>query len=80
MTVRVDLHPTPDGDAGQTLTFDDRDVTMAGAVYCYHVGSGGQLIILIDEHGESRVERVYSPTTWRCVEGDVWRKGILLQG
>ena len=79
MTVRVDLHQM-DGDAGRPVAFDDGALTESGAQYCYHVGSGGQLIILIDEHGESRVERVYSPSAWRCVEGDVWRKGMLLQG
>lgn len=79
MTVRVDLQSVPDG-ADPTLTFDDGSLTAPGAVYCYHVGSGGELIILIDEHGESRVQRVYSPAAWRCVEGDVWRKGALLQG
>jgi hypothetical protein len=80
MSIRVDLHPTPDDEAGQAVTFDDGALPASGGVYCYHVGSGGQLIILIDEQGESRVERVYSPSSWRCVEGDVWRKGMLLQG
>ena len=80
MSVRVDMHPTPDGEDGQTGGFDDGALAESGAQYCYHVGSGGQLIILVDEQGESRVERVYSPSAWRCVEGDVWRKGMLLQG
>lgn len=80
MSVRVDLQPTPDGEPGQDVAFDDGALPVSGAVYCYHVGSGGQLIILVDEHGESRVERVYSPSAWRCVQGDVWRKGMLLQG
>lgn len=80
MSVLVDLHPAPGGDSGQAVTYDDGALAVSGAQYCYHVGSGGQLIILVDEHGESRVERVYSPSAWHCVEGDVWRKGMLLQG
>lgn len=80
MTVRVDLHPTPGGKAAQAVAYDDAALPVSGALYCYHVGSGGQLIILVDEHGESHVERVYSPSAWHCVEGDVWRKGMLLQG
>jgi hypothetical protein len=79
MSVRVDLHPTPGGEAVQNVAFDDGGLH-SGAAFCYHVGSGGQLIILVDDHGEGRVERVYSPSAWRCVEGDVWRKGMLLQG
>ena len=79
MSVRVDMQ-TPDGEAGHAVAFEDGTLAASGAVYCYHVGSGGQLIILVDENGEGRVERVYSPAAWRCVEGDVWRKGMLLQG
>ncbi|MGY1809586.1 hypothetical protein ACI8AF_19650 [Blastococcus sp. SYSU D00669] len=72
MSVDVDLNGT-----GETA-FADRDLP-AGR-YCYHVGAGGELIILVDEHGEGRVERVYGPTAWHSVRGDVWRKGLLLQG
>ena len=79
MTVRVDLRAAPDG-ADPTITFSDGELADPGSVYCYHVGSGGELIILVDEHGESHVHRVYSPVAWHCVEGDVWRKGVLLQG
>jgi hypothetical protein len=38
------------------------------------------LIILVEDHGESQVDRVYSPSAWQCARGDVWRKGVLLQG
>ena len=78
MTIHLDLH-VPAGTDETSATFEDRELP-AGAVYCYHVGAGGELIVLVDEHGESRVERVYSPSAWRCVRGDVWRKGVLLQG
>jgi hypothetical protein len=72
MSVEVDLN----GSSGAT-TFADADLP-AGR-FCFHVGAGGALIVLVDEQGESRVERVYSPTAWQCVRGDVWRKGALLQ-
>jgi hypothetical protein len=42
------------------------------------VAAGGSLVILVDERGESRVDRVFSPTAWRSAKGDVWRKGMLL--
>ena len=35
--------------------------------------------MLVDERGESRIERVFAPTTWHSVTGDVWRKGMLLR-
>ena len=79
MTVELDLNGQP-GNV-RTTTFADTDLpTGSGGRYCFHVGSGGELIILVDEHGESRVDRVYSPTAWHSVRGDVWRKGALLQG
>jgi hypothetical protein len=81
MSVDVDLmgQPAPDG-CGRT-TFSDADLPAGtGSTYCYHVGAGGELIILIDERGEGRVDRVYSPSAWRSVRGNVWRKGLLLQG
>ncbi len=76
MTVDVELN----GQAGtsRTATFPDSDLP-AGR-YCFHVGSGGELIVLVEERGESRVDRVYGPTAWQCAHGDVWRKGSLLQG
>ena len=76
MTVDVELI----GQAGtsRTATFADPDLPTGR--YCFHVGSGGQLIILVEERGESRVDRVYGPTAWQCAQGDVWRKGVLLQG
>jgi hypothetical protein len=58
------------------MTFADGELP-AGR-YCFHVGAGGGLVILVEERGESRVDRVYSPAAWRCVSGDVWRKGLLL--
>ena len=78
MSVEVDLNGA---GADDRTTFPDADLPAAsGGRYCFHVGSGGELIILVDERGESRVELVYSPTAWRSVRGDVWRKGLLLQG
>ena len=69
----------PDGEPG--ATFEDADLPRGGTGrYCYHVGSGGALIILVEQRGESEVNRVYSPSAWQSVRGDVWRKGILLQG
>jgi hypothetical protein len=80
MSVDVDLNGQPGDGAGPT-TFSDADLPAgSGGNYCFHVGAGGELIILVDEHGESRVDRVYSPSAWRTVRGDVWRKGLLLQG
>jgi hypothetical protein len=84
MSVHVELQPdagTRSGDgAVPTVAFDDQALAEPGAAYCYHVGSGGQLVILVDVRGESRVQRVYGPGAWRWVDGDVWRKGMLLQG
>jgi len=78
MSVHVLLHGEPDGGTG--LRFDDADLPAdRGEAYGYHVGTGGELIVLVDEHGESRVERVFGPTTWHSVTGDVWRKGMLLR-
>ena len=77
MSVEVELHHRPEADAVET--FSDADLMAgSGGTYCYHVGAGGSLVILVDEHGESRVDRVFSPTAWRSVLGDVWRKGLLL--
>ncbi|NYJ07472.1 hypothetical protein [Petropleomorpha daqingensis] len=72
MSVEIDL----DGEG--TTTFPDADLP-AGR-YCYHVGAGGALIVLVEENGESRVDRVYGPTAWQSARGDVWRKGVLLRG
>jgi hypothetical protein len=78
MSVHVVLHGEPDDGPG--LRFEDVDLPVErGGAYGYHVGSGGELIVLVDEHGESRVERVFGPTTWHSVTGDVWRKGMLLR-
>jgi hypothetical protein len=77
MSVHVDMHHRLEADTIEV--FDDADLPAdSGGVYCYHVGSGGSLVILVDEHGESRIERVFSPTAWRSAHGDVWRKGLLL--
>jgi hypothetical protein len=80
MSIHVELQPDGADGPVRSIDFDDRELTEPDAVYCYHVGGGGQLAILVDVRGESRVERVYGPVAWRCVEGDVWRKGLLLQG
>ena len=74
MSVLVLLHGDPDGGGTR---FDDAD--LPAGTYGYHVGSGGELIVLIDENGESRVQQVFGPTTWHSVTGDVWRKGMLLR-
>jgi hypothetical protein len=83
MSVHVEFIGGQPG-AGSEATADFLDSELSGdgggGTYCYHVGAGGELILLVDEHGESRVERVYSPAAWRCARGDVWRKGLLLQG
>ena len=79
MSVRVELQSAAGDRSDPTDAFEDRDLD-DGAAYCYHVGSGGQLIILVDVRGEGRIHRVYGPSAWRCVEGDIWRKGMLLQG
>ena len=76
MTVRVVLHGGPEGG----LRFDEADLPAgSGGTYGYHVGSGGELIVLVDERGESRIQQVFGPTTWHSVTGDVWRKGMLLR-
>ena len=72
MGVSVVLHGEPDD-----LRYEDADLPTG--TYGYHVGAGGELIVLVDEHGESRVERVFGPTTWHSVTGDVWRKSMLLR-
>ena len=78
MTVEVELHQRLEADTAQV--FDDSDLPRgSGSIYCYHVGSGGSLVILVDERGERRVEQVFSPTAWRSARGDVWRKGALLR-
>ena len=78
MSVHVVLHGEPEGGPG--TRFDDADLPAErGGSYVYHVGSGGELIILVDERGESRVERVFGPTTWHSATGEVWRKGMLLR-
>jgi hypothetical protein len=78
MSVEVDLHQRLEADTAEV--FDDANLpTGSGGIYCFHVGAGGSLVILVDERGESRVERVYSPTAWRSARGDVWRKGALLR-
>jgi hypothetical protein len=71
MSVDIDLNGSP-----ETTTFADADLP-AGR-YCFHVGAGGTLIVLSEEQGESRVDRVYSATAWQSARGDVWRKGSLL--
>jgi len=77
MSVHVVLHEDPGGPG---VRFGDSDLPSdRGGAYGYHVGSGGELIVLVDERGESRVERVFGPTTWHSVTGDVWRKGMLLR-
>jgi hypothetical protein len=72
MTVEIDRN------GSGTTTFSDADLP-AGR-YCNHGGAGGELILRVEEPGESRDDRVYSPTAWQCARGDVWRKGVLLQG
>jgi hypothetical protein len=78
MSVHVELHhQTPDADTVEV--FDDAQLPSdSGGTYCYHVAAGGSLVILVDERGESRVDRVFSPSAWRSAKGDVWRKGLLL--
>jgi hypothetical protein len=78
MSVHVELHHhKPDVDTVEV--FDDSELPPEiGGRYCYHVAAGGSLVILVDERGESRVDRVFSPTAWRSAHGDVWRKGMLL--
>lgn len=77
MSVQVELHHSPDADSVEV--FDDADLPReTGGIYCYHLAAGGALVILVDERGESRVDRVFSPTAWRSAKGDVWRKGMLL--
>ena len=71
MSVHVVLH----GEAA--VPFEDAE--LPAGTYGYHVGSGGELIVLIDEHGESRIVRGFGPTTWHSVTGDGWRKGMLLR-
>jgi hypothetical protein len=78
VSVEIELHGQPTADGGAPLCFIDAD--LPAGKYCFHVGAGGELIVLVEERGESRVERVYSPTAWHSVRGDVWRKGVLLQG
>ena len=80
MSVEIDLHGRAGSDSDPKAAYDDAELPNPGARYCYHVGAGGQLILLVEERGDSRVERVYSPSAWHCVRGDVWRKGTLLQG
>ena len=75
MGVHVLLHGEP--AEGPGVRFEDADLPTGS--YGYHVGSGGELIVLVDEHGESRIERVFGPTTWHSVTGAVWRKGMLLR-
>ena len=78
MSVQVVLHG--EAEDGPGLRFDDGELPAgSGAAYGFHVGTGGELIVLVDERGESRVERVFGPTTWHSVTGDVWRKGMLLR-
>jgi hypothetical protein len=74
MSVEVDLGGDP--DALRSVTFADAELPIGR--YCFSVGAGGTLIILVDERGESRIDRVYSPAAWHGVRGDVWRKGMLL--
>jgi len=78
VSVHVLLHGEPEGGPG--VRFEDSDLPAdRGGSYGYHVGSGGELIVLVDEHGESRIERVFGPATWHSVTGGVWRKGFLLR-
>ncbi len=78
MSVHLVLHGEVEDGSG--VRFDDADLPPErGGTYGYHVGSGGELIVLVDERGESRVERVFGPTTWHSVTGNVWRKGMLLR-
>ena len=75
MSVQVELHHhSPDSDTVEV--FDDAD--LPAGTYCYHLAAGGSLVILVDERGESQVDRVFSPTAWRSAKGDVWRKGLML--
>ena len=75
MSVHVELHHhKPDVDTVEV--FDD--AVLPAGTYCYHVAAGGSLVIVVDERGESRVDRVFSPSAWRSANGDVWRKGMLL--
>jgi hypothetical protein len=77
MSVHVLLHGDHGGPGDR---FEDADLPAErGGAYGYHVGSGGELIVLVDERGESRIERVYGPATWHSVTGEVWRKGMLLR-
>ena len=77
MSVQVELHHSPYSDTVEV--FDDADLPAeTGGTYCYHMAAGGALVILVDERGESRIDRVFSPTAWRSVKGNVWRKGMLL--
>ena len=75
MSVRVVLHGGSEGG----LRFDDADLPVGSGAYAYHVGAGGQLVVLVEERGESSVVQVFGPTTWHSVTGDVWRKGMLLR-
>lgn len=79
MSVHVVLHGGPEGG----LRFDESGLPAGtggtGGTYGYHVGSGGELIVLVEERGESRIQQVFGPTTWHSVTGDVWRKGMLLR-
>ena len=72
MSVEIELN------GSDPTTFSDADLPVGR--YCYHVGAGGELILLVEERGESQVDRVYGPTAWQCARGDVWRKGLLLHG
>ena len=76
MSVHVELHHQPDADTVEV--FDDAELPSGAGTYCYHLAAGGSLVVLVDERGESRVDRVFSPTAWRSAKGDVWRKGLLL--
>jgi hypothetical protein len=82
MSVHVQFNGGEVGpDADLTAEFLDSHLSAeGGGTYCYHVGAGGELILLIEVKGDSRVDRVYSATAWRCARGDVWRKGLLLNG
>ena len=78
MSVQVELHHhMPDADTVEVFADADLPPGTTGT-YCYHVAAGGSLVILVDERGESRVDRVFSPSAWRSAKGDVWRKGMLL--
>jgi hypothetical protein len=74
MAVDVELN----GQAGTSRTASFPDTDLPAGRYCYHVVDGGALVVLVEENGESRVDRVYGPTAWQCATGDVWRKGALL--